>query len=105
MPTIFSVDSNPSIAANSSKASDRSADAQAGASLTLAEDRNLNYGRGFHSNDARGLTIEVDPPMGVIRRCKASNPWSAPGLRDWCAQRTAGQLAIHLVAVAARGCL
>ena len=61
----FSVDS--SLAANSGKASDQMLTPK----LALIfgpwqkTELYLNYGHGFHSNDARGTTIRVDPADGV----------------------------------------
>jgi hypothetical protein len=68
----FRVDS--SLPANSGTA----ADSIASPKLTLAFgpwDRTeffLNYGRGFHSNDARGTTITVDPNDGVTPVARVS---------------------------------
>jgi hypothetical protein len=41
----------------------------------------LNYGHGFHSNDARGTTIRVDPADGVTP-VQRQAPGPHPGLRD-----------------------
>ncbi|MGB4062701.1 MAG: TonB-dependent receptor [Azonexus sp.] len=61
----FTVDSN--LAANSGKASDQMVTPKL--SLIFGPWRKtelyLNYGHGFHSNDARGTTIRVDPTDGV----------------------------------------
>ncbi|MFZ2971707.1 MAG: TonB-dependent receptor [Ferribacterium limneticum] len=61
----FTVDSN--LAANSGKASDQMVTPKL--SLIFGPWRKtelyLNYGHGFHSNDARGTTIRVDPADGV----------------------------------------
>ncbi|MBL0167371.1 MAG: TonB-dependent receptor [Propionivibrio sp.] len=61
----FDVDS--SLAANSGKASDQMLSPKF--SLILGPWRRtelyLNYGQGFHSNDARGTTIKLDPVDGV----------------------------------------
>jgi hypothetical protein len=68
----FRVDS--SLAANSGRARDSIASPK----LTLAfgpwagTEYFLNYGRGFHSNDARGTTITVDPNDGVTPVAKVS---------------------------------
>ena len=68
----FRVDS--SLAANSGTASDSIASPK----LTMAfgpwakTEVFLNYGRGFHSNDARGTTITVDPNDGVTPVAKVS---------------------------------
>lgn len=61
----FTVDSN--LAANSGKASDQMVTPKL--ALIFGPWRKtelyLNYGHGFHSNDARGTTIRVDPADGV----------------------------------------
>ncbi len=61
----FTVDSN--LAANSGKASDQMVTPKL--SLIFGPWRKtelyLNYGHGFHSNDARGTTIKVDPVDGT----------------------------------------
>jgi outer membrane receptor protein involved in Fe transport len=61
----FTVDSN--LGANSGKASDRMLTPKL--ALIFGPWQNtelyLNYGHGFHSNDARGTTIRVDPADGV----------------------------------------
>jgi len=61
----FKVDSN--LAANSGKASDQMVTPKF--SLVFGPWRKtefyLNYGHGFHSNDARGTTIQVNPADGV----------------------------------------
>jgi outer membrane receptor protein involved in Fe transport len=61
----FTVNSN--LAANSGKASDQMVTPKL--SLIFGPWRNaelyFNYGHGFHSNDARGTTIRVDPADGV----------------------------------------
>ena len=61
----FTVDSN--LAANSGKASDQMVTPKL--ALIFGPWQNtelyLNYGHGFHSNDARGTTIRVDPADGV----------------------------------------
>ena len=61
----FTVDSN--LAANSGKASDQMVTPKL--ALIFGPWRKtelyLNYGHGFHSNDARGTTIRVDPDDGV----------------------------------------
>jgi outer membrane receptor protein involved in Fe transport len=61
----FEVDSN--LAANSGTATDSIASPKL--TVVLGPWRNteyfVNFGRGFHSNDARGTTIRVDPTDGV----------------------------------------
>jgi len=61
----FDVDSN--IPQNSGSEDDSVVSPKASLILTPREDTEffLNYGRGFHSNDARGTTITVDPTDGV----------------------------------------
>jgi hypothetical protein len=61
----FDVDSN--VAVNSGSASDSIAQPKLNVVLGPWADTEvfLNYGRGFHSNDARGTTIRVDPTDGV----------------------------------------
>lgn len=60
----FAVDSN--IAANSGAANDRMLSPKLSAIFGPWETTELymNYGHGFHSNDARGTTLSVDPSSG-----------------------------------------
>ncbi|MEY2631943.1 MAG: hypothetical protein RIR00_597 [Pseudomonadota bacterium] len=61
----FRVDS--SLAANSGRASDRMLTPKLALIYSPGDKTELyyNYGHGFHSNDARGTTIRVDPTDGV----------------------------------------
>lgn len=60
----FSVDAN--LSANSGKASDQMVTPKFSAIFGpwQRSELYLNYGHGFHSNDARGTTIKVDPATG-----------------------------------------
>jgi outer membrane receptor protein involved in Fe transport len=63
----FDFDVSSSLAANSGTASDSIASPKATVVLGPWRDTEyfVNAGRGFHSNDARGTTIRVDPTDGV----------------------------------------
>ncbi len=63
----FGFDVASSLAANSGSASDSIASPKATVVLGPWRDTEyfLNAGRGFHSNDARGTTVRVDPTDGV----------------------------------------
>jgi len=63
----FDFDVASSLAANSGSASDSIASPKATVVLGPWRDTEyfLNAGRGFHSNDARGTTVRVDPTDGV----------------------------------------
>lgn len=59
----FEFDVNSDLAANSGRADDSIVSPKLGITLGPWNETELfvNYGRGFHSNDARGTTIRVDP--------------------------------------------
>jgi outer membrane receptor protein involved in Fe transport len=75
----FNVDSN--VAANSGKASDSIVSPKLTFVLGPWEKTEffLNVGRGFHSNDARGTTITVDPTDGVTPADRVSPLVTARG--------------------------
>ena len=76
----FDVDSDR--ARNSGSAHDSIVSPKFAASFRLTEDSELfaNYGRGFHSNDARGTTIRVDPVDGVTPAERVSPLVAATGV-------------------------
>lgn len=62
----FSADVNSDTAVNSGRTTDRKVSPKLSVVLGpwAQTELYLNYGRGFHSNDARGTTIAVDPKTG-----------------------------------------
>ena len=62
----YRFDVNADLAANSGKDSDAIFSPKASIAYTPVEQIELyaNYGRGFHSNDARGTSINIDPNTG-----------------------------------------
>ncbi len=62
------VDVRSDLAQNSGDASDGITNVKAGLSYSLGEnvETYFNFGQGFHSNDARGATIVVDPVSGEM---------------------------------------
>ncbi|NEX64080.1 TonB-dependent receptor [Noviherbaspirillum galbum] len=63
----YQFDVTSSNAANSGKVNDRIVSPKVSAVFTPGKDIELyaNWGRGFHSNDARGITQNVDPATGA----------------------------------------
>lgn len=62
----FNVDVRSQLVQNSGTVSDGITNLKAGVSFNLSEhlETYLNLGQGFHSNDARGATITIDPVSG-----------------------------------------
>lgn len=66
----FQVDVRSDLAQNSGDASDGITNVKAGVSYSVSDnfETYFNLGQGFHSNDARGATIVVDPVSGELSK-------------------------------------